>query len=140
MNKTVALVLGGIIIAGVAFYGGMKYDQYAAASARQGRLQQFAGAAGSTAVFRGTRTGGAAGGATGGSIVSKDANSLTLSLANGGSEIVFVSSSTQVSKMTTGSLNDLSAGNDVFVTGTPNPDGSLTAESIQLRPAPVSAK
>ena len=80
-------------------------------------------------------------GATGGSgntfvdgqIIAMDATSLTLQLRNGNSQIVFYSTSTPILKMTSGTVSDLAEQKEVVVTGTQNPDGSVTAQSIQLR-------
>jgi hypothetical protein len=128
-NQALGALLGVIIIAGGAFYAGTAYGkgQTPAASAR-GAGAGFAG-----------RTGGARGGAGGfttGQILSVSGTSMTIQQQNGSSsEIVILSPSTQVLKTTTGSATDLTAGTNVVVTGTPNSDGSLTAQSVQIRPA-----
>lgn len=80
-----------------------------------------------------------------GSITAKDANTITLSLGgsnasstNGtasGSRIVIYDPSTQVEKTVSGSMSDLTVGTSVLVNGSANADGSITAQSIQIRPA-----
>lgn len=74
------------------------------------------------------------GGLIAGEVLTKDANSLTLKLRDGGSRIVFFSTSTRVSKMADGMIGDVSTGTTVTVNGATNQDGSVTAEMIQLRP------
>jgi hypothetical protein len=86
---------------------------------------------------RGTRGGNFGGGATG-QIVSIDSTSITLSIPGGsGSRNVFYTAATPVMKSVTGTASDLKVGETVSVNGTANSDGSVTAQSIQLRPAPV---
>ncbi len=68
-----------------------------------------------------------------GQIIAMDATSLTLQLRNGNSQIVFYATSTPILKLASGSVADLAAQKEVTVTGTQNPDGSVTAQSIQVR-------
>lgn len=122
-----------VLVGGGAFYGGMKYAQ-AKAPARGARTGQFAGAAGA-----GGRTGGAGargfgGGFTSGQILSNDGKTLTLKLGTGGSKIVFLSDTTEVTKFVPGAATDLAVGKNVMVVGKANDDGSVTASSVQLRP------
>lgn len=131
MKKILPIIIA-IVIAGGAFFGGMKYGQNAA-SGKSNSVPQFNGQGGN---FRaGGRTGGFnGGGVTSGTIISKDANSLTLQLSSGGSKIVFYSTSTEVGRFVTSTANDLTLGQTVAVSGSANQDGSVTAQSIQVRP------
>ena len=74
------------------------------------------------------------GGFTTGTVLSKDTTSLTIKGRDGGSKVVFFSDKTSVTKSVEGTVADLSIGNDVAVTGTLNTDGSVTAQSVQIRP------
>jgi len=144
MRKTLLLVvIVAIVVGGAAFYGGMKYSQGQAS-------QKFAQIGANGGNFRSGRTGtGTNDGFVSGDIISKDSNSITVQLrsngtngtSNTGSKIVFFSNSTGIGKTVSGTINDLSVGQSVTVTGTANSDGSITAQSIQLRPAtPANAK
>lgn len=72
------------------------------------------------------------GGFTAGSIVSKDATSITVKLSDGSTKLVLYSGSTTIGQFTTGTANDLATGKEVTVTGTTNSDGSITATRIQI--------
>ena len=100
------------------------------------KLMQNGGGAG---LFGGgNRTGGtgtgarAAGGFTSGSILSKDATSITVKDSSGNTKTIYYSSSTTVSKSSDVSADALTVGQDVTVTGTSNTDGSVTATRIIL--------
>lgn len=144
MQKNIIIgVVIAVVFAGGGFYGGMKYNQSKTASATQNRFQQFAGRNGGAQ--GGQRMAGTTGampdgrqGFTGGEILSKDDKSITVKLRDGGSKIIFFSGSTQVTKSATGTPQDLITGTQVTVTGQANQDGSINAESIQIRPTPPS--
>ncbi|MCX6789325.1 MAG: DUF5666 domain-containing protein [Candidatus Gribaldobacteria bacterium] len=143
-NIIIAIAIIVAIVVGVgSFYGGMQYGKSKSAGGglanltpeqRQARFQQMAGGA-NTGVQRATRNGG---GLAMGEIISKDANSVTVKLSDGGSKIAFIATSTQVMKFAAGSLDDLIIGQNVSISGATNQDGSLTAQSIQLRPKPAT--
>lgn len=75
------------------------------------------------------------GGFTTGTIVSQDDKSITISLPNnGGTKTIYISDTTTVAKSTTGKKTDLTTGSSVTITGQANQDGSIAAQSIQIRP------
>ena len=125
MNKPIKIILGLIVAAGL-FYGGVSYGQSVASATNGGRTgsTSFTG----TGSFSG-RTGG---GATVGTVVSSDATSITIALKSG-SVVAFYSTSTPITKITSGSVGDITAGANITVLGTTNSDGSVTANSIQIR-------
>lgn len=143
MNK-ITLIALGVVLAGGSFFGGMKYGESSAAQGRQTRLQgqggqanfvQFAGGMGA-----GIRVGGASGsGFASGEAIAKDATGITLKMRDGGSKIIITSGSTQVMKTTSGTLADIGIGEEITAIGTTNADGSMTALSLQIRPAVQTA-
>ncbi len=130
-NKNIQLAVGAVVIALVGFYIGLHYGKSNVAGLEQAVRGggQFSGLTG------GARRGGAAGGLVAGEVVSKDDSSVIIKSRDGGSKIVLYSAATQVMKSAQGSIADVAAGEQVTVIGTANADGSITAQSIQLRPA-----
>jgi hypothetical protein len=132
MKKIIPILLTLILVVGVgAFYGGMKYGQSKSPSlknlqnlSQEQRQQLLQGRTG-----RGT-------GANflNGEVITKDDQSLTLKMSDGSSKIVFFSASTQISKITDGSISDIEIGKQIMVSGEQNSDGSYTAKTIQLSP------
>lgn len=87
------------------------------------------------------------GGFAAGEIISKDDSSITIKLGgvrNGenqggtsnesGSKIIFFSESTKISKLAEGSADDLEIGKNISASGQANSDGTVAAETIQIRP------
>jgi hypothetical protein len=147
-KKTIGLIVGFVVLAVISFYAG---NMYANAKNKTGTSQNansfMRGAGGAQ---RGLRAGG---GNVFGQIIAKDATSITIQLnaptgpnANGttttatGSKIVLYTTSTTVSKTATGTIADLAVGTEVTVQGTANPDGSVSAQSISIRPAQTATK
>jgi len=137
MNKKIGLGIVGVIVLIGVFYGGMVYGKSQIPARGQG-MQAF-GQNNALGARGGTRN---VGGFTAGQIIAKDANSITVQLmASGpdsttqvGSKIVFLSTSTTVTKSVNGTIADLAIGAQVSITGTPNTDGSVNAQAVQIRP------
>lgn len=131
MNKNLLIaitIIGLAAVGGGAFYGGMVYGKSQNSSAFN--RQNF-----QSALRNGVRSGATGANFVSGNILSKDSSSITLQLPNnGGSKIIFFSGTTQISKFASGVASDLTTGESVSVTGTTNSDGSVTAQSIQIRP------
>jgi hypothetical protein len=68
-----------------------------------------------------------------GEVLSKDQTSLTIKLRDGGSKLLFLNTNTRIEKSTEGTISDVGVGQQITATGTPNTDGSITAQSIQIR-------
>ena len=134
MNKKIIAGLVVVVIAGVSFYSGVAYGKNAGSTRGQFAVPngQFTGGQNRVGGARGAVNGG---GIAFGEIVSKDATSMTIKTQDGSSKIVLVSASVKVTKSADGSLSDLVVGENVSITGTANKDGSLTAQSVQVRPA-----
>ena len=135
MKKQIPIFIAVIVVvAAGSFFGGMKYGTIKKMSNGAGqRFNQMFGVeqrgAGGAGTFR-------ANGANlvGGQILSKDDKSITVKLNDGGSKIVFFTGATQFMKMATDTIDNLKVGDNVMANGTANADGSISAESIQMRP------
>ena len=93
--------------------------------AANGQLQRTGGA-----TTRGTM-----GGLLSGTVVSKDASSITLNTRDGSSHVVLITPATTVSKSASGTLADVTTGSNITVSGTAASNGTISATLIQLRPA-----
>lgn len=131
-NKSLILIVAIIVALGAGFFGGLQYQKMADSKVA---AKAPAGSGFNRGNFTGSVNGQrarAGAGFTQGSILSKSDKSLTVKLAAGGSEIVFLADSTQIMKSATGTIADLNVGENVVVSGTANTDGSITARTIQL--------
>lgn len=122
-----------ILVGGGSFYGGIKYQEAKTPTTPVGRMMGPNGFGGANG--QGRRGGPNGTGIVAGDVINKDASSLTINTPNTGSKVVLIASSTRVSKMQDGTLADVNAGTEVVVNGTANSDGSVTAQTIQIRPA-----
>jgi Cu/Ag efflux protein CusF len=128
-NTMIIVVVVLVIIAAAGgFFGGIMYqkNQTSAlgATGRGNYATRFGQSGQSTASLRPVR----------GQILSMDANSLTVKLSNGSTEIVVLSSSTAFVQSTKAALSDVKTGDTVNVVGTQNSDGSVTAQDVQINP------
>lgn len=126
------VIIGFIIVVGLSYYVGLKSGSKVAVVNDQPGQNQ--------GMNRTNRVGGMRGGISGGgffsgSIVSIDKTSIIIATRDGSSKIILFSTVTPVTKMVAGTSSDLVVGKDVNITGTTNSDGSVSAESISLRPA-----
>lgn len=142
MNKTILTILIVVVVGAGAFYGGTVYEKSSLTkqgllrSGNGGNSMRFGqgGSQGQGGQGRGTGANGANGGFVTGQILSKDATSITIKTRDGSSRIVYYSGSTSIGKSTSGSADDLATGQTVMVSGTTSSDGSMTAQSVQIRP------
>ncbi len=123
MNKKLLIIFIVVIVVGAgAFYGGMKYQESKTPQRPQMlgvNADGFRNRAGANLIN--------------GEIITKDNESITIKLQDGSSKIIFYSGTTEVSKSVSGASADLEVGKTVSINGKANSDGSLTAETIQLR-------
>lgn len=139
-NKNLLTTLAiAFVCLGTGFFAGTKYQPTKKTAfvnqfnQRGGRDQQGAGTSRSGAQTIGT------GRAQGmrpvvGEITSSDGKTLTVKMPDGSSKIVMISSTTQINKAQVALVADLKTGEKVSVFGNTNPDGSVTAQNIQLNP------
>jgi hypothetical protein len=138
----ILLVVIILVVGGGAFFGGMKYQQSKIPAGVMRFTQGAGGPGGGNGTFaRGQggaagiafARGGAGGGLVTGEVLSKDDKSITVKMRDGGSKIVFFSASTSVMTSSSSTLDSVEQGKTVMVNGTTNSDGSVTAQSINLR-------
>lgn len=126
MKKTIIIAVAVAVVFGAGgFFGGIKYQQSKAPV--RGAFGGGAGGAGAA----GRRAGGM--GFLNGQVLNSGNGTMTVKLMNGGSQVVVLAPSTQYRKAVDGTAADVTVGSNVTITGSTNPDGSLTAQSIQIR-------
>lgn len=138
MKKILPVVIGVALLVGMgSFYGGMAYanakSPMRAFQRGQGGMMGGDARRGGNQAFR--IQGGMMGGFVAGEVLSNDGKTLTLKMRDGSSKLVLIGESTEVSLFVAGKPADIEVGKNVSVQGNANTDGSVTAQSIQLRPA-----
>lgn len=158
MKKQYLITLITVIVIGAgAFFGGMMFQKSQdsikglTGTALTKKLESLGSTAGTRtfdgningANFPGGFPGGdtnasgrrAGGGFVNGQIISMDNQSITIKQQDNSTKTVYYSSTTKIDKTVTGASSDLTVGTDVTTSGTSNTDGSVTATTIQIRPA-----
>ncbi|MFA6227903.1 MAG: hypothetical protein WC668_01820 [Patescibacteria group bacterium] len=123
-----------VLVGAASFYVGTKYSSAkrfgAFGNGNFGQGQQSGDAA-----MAGRRVNALGGGMINGDVLSLDEKSLTVKGRDGSSKMVFFATSTEVGRFAAGTVSDLAVGQNIVVTGKTNSDGSVVAQSIQIRPA-----
>ena len=127
----VVVALTALLVGAGSFFGGVQYQksQEPTAGDFQAVREQFG--AGERPQGFGDRLQGQ-GRPVSGEIIGRDEESVTVKLPDGSSRIIFVGDDTQINKSAPGTKDDLAEGVQVLVVGSENPDGSLTATSVQI--------
>lgn len=126
----IGVLVGAIIISGIAFYLGTLYQ----ASKQSPSFANAVAGAGSRrfgGMGSGTRNGFRP---VAGDILSADDKGMTVKLQDGSSKIIIFSDKMTVNKAEQATKADIKVGDKVSVFGTDNSDGSVTAQNIQLNP------
>ncbi len=138
-NEIIIATLTVLVVAGIAFYGGLMYQknygkinpQNFSHDRQNGNSNRQGGIGGGMMTPGGPNRDG---GFFSGEILSKDDKSITVKTRDGGSKIIYFSDTTTVGKTVDGSTSDLNVGIQVMANGKTNTDGSLAADNIQIRP------
>jgi len=69
-----------------------------------------------------------------GEIIKADTTSITVKLEDGSSKIILLSKNTAINRAEKVSAFDLTVGTTIAVFGSENPDGSITAQNVQINP------
>ncbi|OGM26538.1 hypothetical protein A3D00_03485 [Candidatus Woesebacteria bacterium RIFCSPHIGHO2_02_FULL_38_9] len=123
-NYLLTIIVAVVVGAG-GFFAGTKYQQ---SKTPANRFENLQGGRNGTQQGRGGFR------PVNGEILSLDDKSITVKLTDGSSKIVFFTDNTVYNKSSEGSKSDLKVGEKVAVFGADNPDGSVTAQNVQLNP------
>lgn len=138
MNNTtqtiiISLLVGAVGFGGGYFLSGQKNPTGSNLTPAGNNQNRFTGIPGGENNLPGTQRNRMNAGGTFGEILKSDPQSLTIKLPTGGSQIIFYSDSTKLSKSIDATKDELQVGKTVQINGTPSTDGTLAAQSIQLR-------
>ena len=71
-------------------------------------------------------------GGTVGTVQSVNGNTITITTPNGGTTTVTIGGSTTITQTDTGSISDITPGENIIVRGTSNSDGTTTADQVTV--------
>lgn len=128
--KPIYVLVITVLVGALTFYGGIQFQKSRLSSGRNGGImfQQGQRGMGGAGVRR------MGNGAVIGEILGMDETSLTIKLVDGSSRIVLFTDKTTLSKTAPINRSELKVGERVSAFGSSNPDGSVTAQNIQLNP------
>jgi hypothetical protein len=129
MNKNAWIV--AVVVALVFGGGGYYFGKQSATSATPTGAAAYAGRTGAT---------GRTGSSTGNGTLTIQMAASTSTTATTGTKIVLFDTSTMVNELESVPASTLAVGQSIVVTGTANSDGSVTATSIQVRPAGMGSR
>jgi len=137
-NQIIIAIVVLVLVGGISFYAGTKVGAGSTSANKSGQFGagglNGAGGPGGAGGMRAGRGGQGGAGNVFGEVLSKDATSITVKLASGGSKIIFVSTSTAVQKTSAGTIDDIVIGSQITANGQANSDGSINATMINQRP------
>ena len=139
-KKIVLIVVVCLVVAGLSFFGGVKYASSKNPSSQFANRGQNGFPQNQNGDMKNGGNFGSRGGMVAGEILTMDNTGVTVKLTDGGSKIVFISPSTKIEKTVDGVIADLAVGKQVSIIGASNSDGSVNATSVQLRSIPVVNK
>ncbi|MDH7476066.1 MAG: hypothetical protein QHH09_01170 [Microgenomates group bacterium] len=127
-NNIIFYILIGVISLGVGFYVGIWYQK----NQQLSRFSQpwIVSQTGRQGQNQGRFTGGMR--PVSGEIIKKDQDSITIKTQNSSTKIILIPSGVLITKSQKATFDDLKEKETVFVIGQQNPDGSITAENIQI--------
>ena len=135
-KKFVSIVVAVIVLVGIiggAFFGGVATGKNKSSTTTttqySGRTGQFPGGTNSS-TFNRSAAGFGIGGGTMGTVSGINGDVITLTTTNGSVEQVYTNSSTRIEEMATGSLSDITVGQNISVSGRRSQSGSVNATSI----------
>ena len=131
MKKYIVPAIILVVVAGASFYGGTIYGKTSRARGFAAGLNgQFGGNQNMAQRFQRLPN------MVSGEIISKDDNSVTIKLPNDrGSRIIMLSGNTKIEKSVSGTKNDLSVGTTISASGKSSDNGTVDAQTVQIRPA-----
>lgn len=134
-NTVLIAIIVALVSGGVAFAGGIKYQEDHRSLKRGYQFDKFImhGGEGKEMgmFFKGHRMGFRP---VAGEIVSTNDTSITVKMEDGSTQVVKFTDDTDINKTEQGTKADLTPGEQVMVMGEENDDGSVSAEHIHLNP------
>ena len=127
-NAPITLIFVALLCVAGGFWGGMQYQKTKLKNFTPGQFQNGVRPGGMSVRdgnFQGARP-------VSGEISSIEDNLITVNLQDGSSKIVIFSDSTNITKTSDGSKEDLKVGETIMVTGTEGTDGTVTAQVISI--------